>query len=810
MDNMKPLALYKEGSLSSPIAFIGEAPGEQEVGQAKPFVGNAGMLLNTLMHGAGILRGNCYIDNVFQFRPMGNDITPFLSYKNNMGIESPEFKEAKQSLTARLQHSDANVFIPLGNTALYTLTGKWSVTKYRGSVLPCILPGLENRKVIPTIHPSHALTSDYLARLLIAFDLVRIKKQSLFPDIRTPYRNLMVSPTYIEALQYLDYANHKSQVGFDIEVMMTTKHLSCFSIAVTPQECMSIPLIESGKGDYFDPDQEGRVLQALVKLLEDPLVTKVGQNIIFDSSFMFKRYGAHMNNMEDTMIAMGILYPDYPKDLAMITSLYTEEPYYKDEGKMYMKNPFGDDLTFRRYNAKDSAVCLEAFYTLQKDLKSTGNYDAYTRQRALIDPLLFMQEHGILMDTAGLAQASIENQQKIEDSQAELDKMCGYPINIRSAKQMKEYFYVHRGYKPKYHGDALTVDNEALNKLAAQGSPEARLIQKLRHLYTIQSNYFEMKLDPDDRMRNSFNPIGTKQGRTSSSQTIFGTGGNQQKSPKEFKKFMLADPGYIICNMDLAQAENRVVAYISNELKMIAAFEAGIDLHRLTASLIFHKSIEQVSSEKGSSTLGSGQMSERDWGKRANHALNYDLGISKFAAMYEVSNADAGFIIDQYHRAYPGVRQWHAAIRDQLAKDRKLTNCFGRMRQFRDRWNEDLFKEAYSYIPQSTVADAMNTRGIVWMYKQQADIFKPVRLLNLVHDSIVFEYPLSEGPEALARICMLLKANLEHPITWRTRSFTIPADLGVGFNMLNLTEYKSPKYTSVEQLTELLQPLYNG
>lgn len=799
------MSIYKEGSLSSKIAFIGEAPGEQEVAEGGPFKGSAGQLLNTILHSTSILRTNCYIDNVFQFRPKQNDITPYISWDRGKIKFSPEYTQQSEALYDRLRKSEANVFVPLGNVPLYALTGKWGITKLRGSMLSCTIPGMEGKKVIPTIHPAAAMR-EYLHRLLIAFDLTRVKQQSLFPELKLPERHLQVTPSYIEALQYIAKAREQKAVGFDIETSRSTHQLLCFSIAISPWDCMSIPLINFGKGDYFDPEKEGKVLQALGKLLEDPNVTKVGQNIIYDSSFMFKRYGIHMQNMDDTMIAMGILYPDYPKDLGIITSLYTEEPYYKDEGKE--SSPTHDDEMFRRYNAKDSAVCIEAFPKLEKDLATTGNLETYQKQKALIDPLLFIQEHGILIDTKGMAKASFENTQRIEDSQLELDKLCGFPINISSPKQMKEYFYLTRGYKPKYHGDALTVDDDALKKLAAQGSPEARIVQELRHLKKIQSSYYDMMLDTDNRLRSSFNPVGTKQGRVSSSKTLIGTGGNMQNIPKEMKGYMIADPGYIIVNMDLSQAENRVVAYISNELKMIAAFEAGIDLHRLTAALIFHKKIEEVSKEPGSSSIGSGKMSERDWGKRANHALNYDLGVNRFSSMYELTQQESLYIIDAYHRAYPGVRQWHAAVKDKLSKDRRLTNCYGRTRQFRDRWNDDLFKEAYSFIPQSTVADCMNFNGIVWLYKQQQGIFKDIRMLNLVHDSVVFQYPLANGPLPLAQVCLAVKQNLEQPLNWHGREFTIPADTGLGFDMKHLEEFKSKEWKTAEELAEKISHLY--
>jgi hypothetical protein len=123
------------------------------------------------------------------------------------------------------------------------------------------------------------------------------------------------------------------------------------------------------------------------------------------------------------------------------------------------------------------------------------------------------------------------------------------------------------------------------------------------------------------------------------------------------------------------------------------------------------------------------------------------------------------------------------------------------------RWGDELFKEAYSFIPQSTVADKLNRHGLVFLYQQQ-DMFKKVELLNQVHDSVVFQIPLSAGPAYAATALELLKANLEQPIKWRSAEFVIPADISVGTNLGDMKEVPRDVCATYAGLYNYLHELY--
>ncbi|MBU2685704.1 MAG: hypothetical protein KKF27_20875, partial [Gammaproteobacteria bacterium] len=320
------------------------------------------------------------------------------------------------------------------------------------------------------------------------------------------------------------------------------------------------------------------------------------------------------------------------------------------------------------------------------------------------------------------------------------------------------------------------------------------------------------KVDEDGRYRSSYNPVGAETGRLSSGQTIFKTGGNQQNWPHDLLRFFLFDEGYIGYSFDLSQIENRLVAYVGGVISQIEAFETGIDLHRLTASIIFNKPYDQISGEDGSSDLGDGRQSERYWGKKGNHAINYDVSYKKFGLINELPETEAKQILAAVHRGYPQIKGgYHLVIQEMLKKNRTITNLFNRHRLFLgpifpqppyipNSACEDTFRQAYAHLPQSTTADKINEQGIEFIYYNQEE-FAPIELLAQIHDSVVFQIPLSLPWIDHAEMLLKIKRSLETPLTWHSSPIPTPADLSFGYNMCKeeMTEMKHKSFPQDEE-----------
>jgi len=571
------------GPKDAKIVLVGEAPGKTEVVEGRPFVGTSGKLLSYLLATAGINRANCYITNVLKFRPPADNIKPYVNTSAVPVKYSDEYLLCEDVLKEELRELNPNVIVAVGATALWALCRLTGITKYRGSILEStLLPGV---KVVPTIHPSAALRQ-FLFRHFILQDLRKANEQAKFPEIPRVEYDIAMRPTLVETIGYLEKAATLPMVAFDIELVRD--EVDCFSIAVSGQEAICVPIVDDNGNPYFCQYDEAKVWKALAAVLENHETKIIIQNSPFDFSVMYAHYGIRVRNHEDTMIAQAIITPDFPKGLDFLTSVYTNQPYYKDDGKKWYKEPGGDKRVFWRYNALDSLVCMDIFPQQLRDLQSLGNMETYEVHRDIVPALVYMNYRGIRMDTEKMKELAAQAELDIAKLEGMFRERAG-DVNLASPKQMAEYFYGKLGHRPyiKRGTGKPTTDESALRKLARKGCYEAELLTEHRRISKIKGTYLEMKLDADGRLRCSFNPVGAITGRLSSSQTIFGTGGNMQNQPPVMKKLQLVDEGCVAYSFDIAGAENRVVAFFGPVPAMREAFTRGLDVHKLTAAAIF-------------------------------------------------------------------------------------------------------------------------------------------------------------------------------------------------------------------------------
>jgi len=797
-----PRFLGAEGDLAANIALVGEAWGEKEARTQRPFQGAAGDELNRLLHGAGITRGELYITNVIKARPHNNDISLFIDLSKKIPRITSEAEEHIEILRQELSESKANVVIATGAVPLFILTGKQGIHKWRGSILESTLvPG---KKVIPTIHPAAILPPRgmYTWRYIIINDMKRAKEESLFPDLRLPVMILRTAPTFTDASLFLKQWRSYPIVDVDIEVLR--EEVSCIALSFDGIEAMCIPFVDE-HGDYWNPDQEADIWKLLTEILESPAITKRGHNFMFDASFLNYRHGIRTVNIVDTMIVQAIIFPDFRKGLDFTTSIYTRIPYYKDEGKKWSRLTHSWTQHWE-YNAKDVIATANIWGPAIQIAEHQKNIDTVNRKFSIIEPLLCMQARGVRVDISGRELAAQAVLREMEELRNVFYTKTGKEINIQSEKQIKEYFYGDLGLKPyinkKTHKPR--TDDDALMRIARQGYSEAQILRDYTALHTLHSRYLTAKLDPDGRLRCAYNAVGAATGRLSSSKTIFDTGMNLQNQPDSARKFLLFDEGYAGYNIDLGQAENRIVAYVGPVPEMIEAFESGKDVHSLTASGLSGLPPDEIRRQDKEGikcpTIGGGTKTWRYWGKKANHGLNYDEGPNTFADTNDIPLKDAKAIIEAYHMMYPGVRQgFHTTVRNMLAKNRTVVNLLGRRRLFLDRWGDQLFKDAYAHIPQSTVADVIDERGLAFIYKDP--ILRPVELLLQVHDSIVFQIPICLGWDFHATALMRIISSLETPLEWNSRKFVIPCDVQVSFG--NMAKDKNDR----KALKEISRPV---
>jgi uracil-DNA glycosylase family 4 len=258
---------------------------------------------------------------------------------------------------------------------------------------------------------------------------------------------------------------------------------------------------------------------------------------------------------------------------------------------------------------------------------------------------------------------------------------------------------------------------------------------------------------------------------------------NLQNQPYLFKQFLISDPGWILCECDLAKAEAHVVAYLTQDANMIDSFTSGIDVHSFNASKIFNVPIEEVIKE--SKTKKDQKSTMRYMGKKVVHASNYAMGPQTFSdnlATEEIfmSQAECKKLLQNYQDRFPGLKRWHQSIEEEVQKSRILYNLFNSPRRFLGDMGPSLFRNAYSYKPQSTVAELLN-RGSIKISNDPRlgkDGFD-IRLLTTVHDSILFQFHKDQIPNLL-QILLIIKDHLTYTFTYKGKSFTIGLDAKIG------------------------------
>ena len=325
----KPLRLIPGvGPPDAKIAIVGEAGGAYENIQLRPFVGPAGGVLEQCLHAAGLIRSEVYLTNVIKVHPPGNNIAPY--FDSRTGVFTDAGLQWVDELRKELNNLKPNLVVACGATALAAMTchgskGQHRIMKYRGYLGSS--HGFEPElKVLPMIHPAASLRGQYVLRHLIAVDLKKAKTESEFPELKRPERQLVCEfGSVSEVLEWLEYYAQQPIVSFDIEVL--NFELACIAFASSPEVACSIPL-----ADQWTEQEEIEIFRGLQRVLGNSNSIKVAQNGIFDIHFLLTKCGIEVRGpIRDTMIAHHVMFPELPKGLAFLVSVYGgSQAYYKD------------------------------------------------------------------------------------------------------------------------------------------------------------------------------------------------------------------------------------------------------------------------------------------------------------------------------------------------------------------------------------------------------------------------------------------------------------------------------------------------
>lgn len=786
---------------SARFAFVSNLPTHIECKKKEPFSGPRASQFNRALAVVRIPKYECYLTHAVKA-----DWLKDYQIITEKGKKCLEWGVLQANLIKELSFFKGKVITLLGELPMRLLLDDPSMTsiqKYRGSFYPAekflhLAKPLKGKIILCSYHPDYTgigKNKDPKAFYTLVSDLTRMINVEENPELLISNVDIKIDPRFDEVMKFYKLIETTDICAFDIEA--TPDFLTCFSLAIRQNDrvsSMCIPLMDN-HGNFWTAQQELEVIQGLARILKNPAIRKLMQNGMSDITYMLRKYHIFTDNFYfDTLLAQHLCYTDLPKSLDYLTSVYTYNPFYGHQGKKIHFEMQKDWRSYWKYNAKDSGYLFQIMDALQQELEDFEAVDAMTYQMELHKPLIEMFHNGILADTEGIAEyrKKLEgdpnkNQKgEIQEHQEELNLITGKELNTNSSKQMQAYFYgtcMLKPYIDRKTGNP-TCGAVALSRIAKagkKGSKAARVIMLMRTKGKLLSTYFRVKLDPDNKLRCSYNIPGTSSGRLSSEATYFDTGANLQNQPYIFKKYLCADKGYFLTEYDLARAEAHVVAYLAQDEAMIKAFESGIDVHSFNASKIFNCSIEEIQAE----VRIPGKLTKRDLGKKVVHASNYNMGPQTFSDQLAAENifmstAQCKRLLNAYRDRFPSLEKWQRRIDVEVSENKILYNLFGRPKRFLGLLGPALFRNAYSYIPQSTVAELLN-KGMIKMANDYrlGSLRYNIDMLTTVHDSVIIQTPMIQK-ENFLKISQIIDDHMSYTFTHLGRSFKIGLDAKVG------------------------------
>jgi len=653
---------------------------------------------------------------------------------------------------------EANVTVTFGQDVLSLLSNE-KLTNVRGTVLK----GTDGRKIIPSLDLSD-LVKDLSLDIILRGDLIKARKEKETSFYEEPKWNFIINPFFIDCIQYLDLLISLNSpddfIAFDLETDLKNQQILCLGLAHSETEGISIPFFNSATGkSHWTLEEEKALWEKIGEFFMSP-VKKVAHNACFDVSSLWQNNRIWVNNLYfDTMLAWHVLYlPSgskgfgMKKDLGFISSMMLNIPAWKHKAKENLAE----------YNVKDCCATWALVSPLEKDLKIKGLWDIFQLEMSEIEPSCYLSLRGIKIDK----QKKEELINKLETLEIEvegnlyqlLEKEYGVigSINFRSPKQLKELLYVTMGLPPqtKRGSDSVTTDEETLEKLYRKTRNEIlNLLLKHREVSKMKS-FLNITVSPESRVHTSYNIAGTSSGRWSSSENIilpYGSG-NLQQVPSSGEgaiirsMYVVNSPENWIIQADFVQAEAVIIAYLIGDEALKEAFRLKRDIHKVTASMMFEVPLDEVTPE------------QREIGKKIRHATNYSLGAQGLAVVLRCETSIARRYLEAFHASCPQLKRWQISIQNQLQSTRTLITPLGRKKTFLGRFDDSMFRSAYSFIPQSTIGDLLN-QSLVKFYNFYGNEYS---LLLQLHDAMYVD----DVPEEKIQDCI---SKLKECMTWELK-----------------------------------------
>lgn len=814
------------GPLEPDLMIVGEAPGKHENEQGIPFVGASGDILNDCLSKAGIRRSQAYITNVCKYQPPLNDLKKL--HLIDIDLES----QADWMWENEIRKLKPKCILAVGDTALEYTCGVTGILNYRGSILTA-KDGIT--KVVPTVHPAALFNRydsgksvgglEYTYLKLIEHDINRAVEESKTRALALPERQIDICHNSLDLHRFFQKYEKLTKATIDIESINCIP--VCIGFAFSRFHAISIPLLRN-IGPHKLTDMGNHELDEIWRVIDYQLrrLKLIGQNLKYDE-FKLGLIGFELPVVySDTLIKTRVIFPELPdKRLHVQSSIWTREPYYKEEGKEFK---LGKQKIERllSYNGRDCAVTHEIDEEQEGDLHALAEahkvplveyyYNYMMRKHKFY---LKMENVGFLTDLARQKELRKKYTELAAVPHARIAELVGHEVNVNSYPQMFELLY--KEMKFKYMKRNPTSEDTIVALLGNHAKTKEKkeiltAVLEERRIRTQKSRYINFCPDYDGRCKSSFNISATETCRSSTSilkkpvrpkkiGLAFHTISKHGRLAKDIRSMFIPDKGKVILSADSSQAEARIVATLCEDWELLEAFDK-VDIHRRTAGLIFGYTPKLILTTNKIPVVDILEKDgpERFCGKKTRHAGNYDMGKGEFMVNFNtdaqkfdinmsISEWRAGQMLELFHNASPKIRQkFHYDIQECLKSTRTIIDTFGGVRIFNGRMDNQLFKEGYANIPQRTVAHLVQGAGLKIDDELNGD--DAFWWVSEDHDSLKMLVPENNW-EPYAR---LMKKHFEAPIDFskycslkRDYVLTIPCELEIAEK--NYAEFRKVK-----------------
>ena len=572
-------------------------------------------------------------------------------------------------------------------------------------------------------------------------------------------------------MQCEEFCFDTETTGFDI----FNDRIVGMSFAIEPHEAWYVS---------FTPENSVAFADVVRPLFEDESIVKVAQNIKFDI-MVLSRLGIEVRGRKiDTMILHYLLDAESRHNMNFLSERYLNYSPIAIEtligkGTRQLTMDQVNIMSVKEYAAEDADITMQLKQVLWPQVVAQGLEELYLKiEEPLIDVLVDMELAGVKIDTQILADYAVELNAMLGDLEREIREIADEPtLNVNSARQLGEVLFAKLRItdKPKMTKTRQFSTDEEYLQGFAHSHRIVELILQYRGVKKLLSTYVEalplLVNHSTGRIHTSFNQAVTATGRLSS------TNPNLQNIPvrdelgrRIREAFVPADEEHLLLSADYSQVELRLMAHLSQDASLIEAFEQGEDIHSATAAKLFHKSIDEVTSE------------ERRRAKTANFGIIYGISAFGLSQRLDIPRKEAKELIDGYFATYPKVKEYmDNAIADARQKG-FVETAFGRRRTLRDIESRNAVargvaeRNAINAPIQGSAADIMKLAMIEIRRRMLEEGIRSKMILQ-VHDEVIIDLIASER-EAVERI---VRESMEGVACLRV---PLISDTGIGHNWL--------------------------